>query len=98
MITFDEFGQVIPNIGDYKDPDEYFPCVIYLDKEDDYKTIEEWRVNEIIRCEPLNKDDEIIVFDDDWGKWMRIDWYLAQNLHKALQTLDRRREAERRKG
>lgn len=88
MISFDEYGEIIPNFGDYKDPEAYIPYVVHLDKDEDVGEINEMVAQEQIYGKYIHKDDTLLVFDDTDGVWRSVDINWARMLYRAIRTLE----------
>ena len=109
MITYNDVGELIPNFGDYKDPDAYFPYVIFIENKEDRAAVNEMITDGHIVLknkwrDKVDIEKEILVFDGVDGCWMELDRYAAENIHKGVQYkndrlykeyLERRKDDER---
>lgn len=99
MITMNENGERIPNIGDYKEVDKYLPCVIMFESEDDRERVNEWISDGAIELKRRFSDKvdlltKMLVFDSTDGKWTELDYWELRAIESAL-DIERRSRNER---
>lgn len=89
MITTNENGERIPNIGDYKDIDKYLPCVILIEDDEDRERVNEWIQDGAVDLKSRFSDEvdlmtKMLVFDGGDGKWTELDYWTLRAIDNAL--------------
>lgn len=99
MITTNEAGERIPNIGDYKDIDKYLPCAIVIETEEDRERVNEWILDGAVDLKSRVSDKvdlmtKMLVFDGADGKWIEFNCWDLRAIEGALE-IERRSRYER---
>ena len=97
MITINEHGERIPNIGEFKG--DHFPYVMVIENENDRTLINDWMAEGSIKLKNKWRDKvdgltHMLVFDDNDGMWTEIDgWQMrAVSVAIELRRINRRKE------
>lgn len=98
MITMNENGLRIPNIGDYKDIDKYLPCVMLIENDEDRERVNEWILDGAVDLKGMSSDKvdlmtKMLVFDGADGKWIELNYWDLRAIENAL-ILERRSKYE----